>query len=104
MYFTVTVDVGALFSVTLNAFVWYAVLAILWGSRLSKAQTLALRVVPPLIVLGTTTYLSYHWLSDGVAAILLGLVLERLLRRTPWDELPLGKRLEARGWAGPAGI
>ena len=52
----------------------------------------------PAIVLVTTTYLSFHWITDGLAAILLGLLLDRILRRVPWDAIPLG-RLERR----PAG-
>jgi membrane-associated phospholipid phosphatase len=87
-----------------NAIVWYGVLAVLLtaltAGRLDPRLVRLVRVAPPAIVLATTTYLNFHWLTDGVAAILLGLVLDRLLARVPWDDLPLPRRL-AR-WAGPA--
>jgi membrane-associated phospholipid phosphatase len=87
-----------------NAIVWYTVLTLLVGRNFTRAQRLALRLGPPLLVLGTTTYLSWHWLTDGVAALMLGLVLERLVRRIPWDDVPLGRGLAGRGWSGPSGI
>lgn len=58
-----------------------------------------IRVVPPLVVLTTTTYLGWHWLTDSVAGLLLGLLLDRLLHRVPWDGLPLPGRL--REWDRP---
>jgi len=47
-------------------------------------------------------YLGYHWLFDTVAGVLLGLLLDRIIYRTPWDDLPLGRRLTDSGWAVPA--
>jgi membrane-associated phospholipid phosphatase len=61
-------------------------------------------VVPPVVLCFSTVYLGYHWLSDTVAGVLFGLLLDRLLWRTPWDELPLGRRLTATRWAGPADL
>lgn len=78
-----------------NAIVWYGVLAYLLRGVLSERQRLAVRYGAPAIVLFTTTYLSFHWITDGLAAILLGLFLDRILRRVPWDGIPLG-RLERR--------
>lgn len=78
-----------------NAIVWYGVLAYLLRGVLSERQRLFVRYGAPVIVLVTTTYLSFHWITDGLAAILLGLVLDRILRRVPWDDIPLGK-LERR--------
>lgn len=63
-----------------NAIVWWGVFAILL-----RKKSQALRVVPPVIVLFTTTYLGFHWLTDGIAAILLGLLLDRLIHRFQWD-------------------
>jgi hypothetical protein len=40
--------------------------------------------------------------TDTVAGVLLGIFLDRLLRRVPWDDLPLGRRLQATGWDRPA--
>jgi membrane-associated phospholipid phosphatase len=65
-----------------NAIVWWGVIAVLVGK---KSQ--ALRVVPPAIVLCTTTYLGFHWLTDGIAAIILGLFLDRLIHRFRWEEI-----------------
>ncbi|MGC5660031.1 phosphatase PAP2 family protein [Micromonospora sp. WMMD723] len=86
-----------------NAIVWYGVLALLLvpllrtvGRRMPPRLATAVRVVPPLVVLCTTTYLGWHWLTDSVAGLLLGLLLDRLLRRIPWDDLPLPTRLRGR--------
>ncbi|MBE1486619.1 phosphatase PAP2 family protein [Plantactinospora soyae] len=80
-----------------NAIVWYGVIALLLAALL---RTLgrpdapvgvyrAIRVVPPAIVFCTTTYLGWHWITDSVAGLLLGLFLDRLLARVPWDDVPL---------------
>ena len=82
-----------------NAVAWYYViallLAVLLGERLSRRLRLALRVLPPAIVFVTTTYLAYHWITDSVAGLLLGLILARLLARVPWG-------LEVRSTPRPA--
>ena len=70
-----------------NAIVWYGVLALLLTSVLTSNQRRVMRYGAPAIVLATTTYLSYHWVTDGVAAILVGLVLDRLLGRVDWDRV-----------------
>ncbi|MGR6322462.1 phosphatase PAP2 family protein [Micromonospora soli] len=83
-----------------NAIVWYGVLALLlapllatFGRTVPPRLVTVVRVLPPLIVLCTTTYLGWHWLTDSVAGLLLGLLLDRLLHRVPWDDLPLPGRL-----------
>jgi membrane-associated phospholipid phosphatase len=87
-----------------NAIVWYGVIALLLaaltGGRLTPALVRLIRLAPPAMVLVTTTYLNFHWLTDGLAALLLGLFLDRLLGRVPWDELPLPGRLGR--WSAPA--
>jgi membrane-associated phospholipid phosphatase len=87
-----------------NAIVWYGVIAVLLAAltagRLDPRLVRLVRLVPPAIVLATTTYLNFHWLTDGLSAILLGLLLDRLLTRVPWDQLPLPRRLGR--WAAPA--
>jgi membrane-associated phospholipid phosphatase len=93
-----------------NAIVWYGVIALLAGAllgaldrpALSPAARMAIRVLPPAIVFTSTTYLAFHWITDSVAGLLLGLVLTRLLARIPWDDLPLPP-LRA-GWSRPAGL
>ena len=89
-----------------NAIVWYGVIAVLLtaftAGRLPTGGYRAIRLAPPAILLVTTTYLNFHWLTDGVAALLLGLLLDRLLTRVPFDDvrLPLPARL--RDWDRPA--
>jgi membrane-associated phospholipid phosphatase len=68
-----------------NAVVWYGVLALLLAPWLAAGLRRWLRFAPPAIVFVTTVYLNFHWLTDSVAGLLLGVVLDRLLARTPWD-------------------
>jgi membrane-associated phospholipid phosphatase len=80
-----------------NAVVWYGVLAVLLSALLrrtgrrdvSPATHRLIRFGPPVVLFCTTTYLGFHWLTDSVAGLLLGLLLDRLLARVPWDEVPL---------------
>jgi membrane-associated phospholipid phosphatase len=67
-----------------NALVWYGILALLLAPWLSPALGWLLRLAPPFVLCFTTVYLGYHWLTDTVAGVLLGLLLDRLLRRVPW--------------------
>ncbi|BEL11056.1 phosphatase PAP2 family protein [Actinoplanes sichuanensis] len=77
-----------------NALVWYAVIAVLLAGVLQRAltrrETILVRVLPVAIVFITTVYTGFHWLTDSIAALFLGLVLARLIDRTPWDRIPLG--------------
>jgi membrane-associated phospholipid phosphatase len=74
-----------------NALVWYGVIALMIGALmpLSPRVRAAIRIVPPVVVFCTTTYLAYHWITDSVAGLFLGLVLTRLMARVPWDDIPL---------------
>ncbi|WP_130509460.1 phosphatase PAP2 family protein [Krasilnikovia cinnamomea] len=79
-----------------NALVWYAAIALLaaallraYGRELPPRALVALRLLPPVIVFCTTTYLAFHWITDSVAGLLLGLILVRLMARVPWDRVPL---------------
>ena len=74
-----------------NAVVWYWVLALLLATVLSGRWRLVLRVVPPAVTCVMTTYLGYHWLTDTVAGLLLGLALDQMLAQVPWDRIPLGR-------------
>jgi membrane-associated phospholipid phosphatase len=71
-----------------NAIVWYGVLALLLAPWLSTVERRVLRVVPPAVLSVTTVYLGFHWLTDTIAGILLGLLLDRLIRRIPWGLPP----------------
>jgi membrane-associated phospholipid phosphatase len=88
-----------------NALVWYGVIALLLAALLrrplTRGQEAAIRVLPVVIVFCTTVYTGFHWLTDSVAGLLLGLVLARLLARVRWDGIPLPA---VRGWQRPAGL
>ncbi len=93
-----------------NALAWYGVIAVLADALLrsydrpvlSGRAYAALRVLPPAIVFCTTTWLAFHWITDSVAGLLLGLILTRLLSRIPWDTIPLPRL--PRGLDRPAGL
>lgn len=84
-----------------NVLIWYGVLALLLAPWFPTALRRVIRIVPPCVVTVTTIYLGFHWWTDTVAGLLLGLFLDRLMHRVPWDRLPLGRWLAASGWAGP---
>jgi membrane-associated phospholipid phosphatase len=73
-----------------NAIIWYRVLLHLTERLLRRPLSPRtrhwVRVAPVLTVCWTVTYLNYHWLTDTVVGVLLGLLLERLLSRA--DRLP----------------
>jgi len=93
-----------------NAVVWYGVLVLLLGARLRPVARTALRVAPVVIAAIVNTYLGFHWLTDTVAGLLAGLLVDRALRRVDWNTVPLGvlgrlgpsaRRLIADGWVAP---
>ena len=67
-----------------NTIVWYGVLAVLLAPWLNRTARLWLRIAPPAIVFVTTIYLDYHWFTDSVAGVLLGVFIDRVLTRIPW--------------------
>ena len=70
-----------------NTIVWYGVLLLLITALLReygragppRTARVAIRVVPPVVILCTTTYLSFHWFTDGLAGFALGLAIDRIL-------------------------
>jgi membrane-associated phospholipid phosphatase len=88
-----------------NSLVWYAVLALLIVALLRRPlrrwEFVALRIAPVTMVFVTTIYTGFHWLTDSVAGVLLGLVLARLIERIRWDALPLPR---LGGWERAAGL
>lgn len=92
----------------INAIVWYQVGVVLLGAYgIAGPGTTArrvLRVGPPLVVSLTVTYLQFHWVTDTLAGIALGLVLDRLLGRIPWSSVPLGGLLAHHGWDRPISL
>jgi membrane-associated phospholipid phosphatase len=85
-----------------NALVWYGVIAVLLGALVAVPPRVrvAVRLVPPLIVFCTTTYLAFHWLTDSIAGLFLGLILTRLMARVSWDSVWLPRL--PNGWNRPA--
>jgi membrane-associated phospholipid phosphatase len=72
-----------------------AALAGVLAGGLSPRMLILLRLVPPIVVFCTTTYLAYHWITDSVAGLLLGLVLTRMMARVPWETVPLPRLTRA---------
>jgi len=83
-----------------NSLVWYAVIALLVALLLQRPlrgwESLAVRVLPVVILFGTTVYTGFHWLTDSIAGVLLGLVLARLIERVPWERVIPRPRPAAR--------
>jgi hypothetical protein len=74
-----------------NTFVWWPVIVVLLSIVLGRPVPRPWRFFmlgwTPLIVFCTTVYLSYHWVTDDIAATLLGLFLARCFWRLPWARL-----------------
>jgi hypothetical protein len=70
-----------------NTIVWYGVIlllatALLRAYRRPGPPAVArrgFRVAPPVIVVLAQTYLSFHWLTDSLAGLALGLAIDRIL-------------------------
>ena len=73
-----------------NTVVWYGVIVLLLAGWFAAhpAWRRTLRIAPPIIVGFTATYLGWHWLTDMVAGLFLGVLIDRLIRRVPWPGLP----------------
>ena len=75
-----------------NTFVWFFTLVMLlewlFGERARRFEPV-LRIAPPVIVFITTVFLNFHWLTDSIAGLLLGVVMGRVMARIPWWTLPL---------------
>jgi membrane-associated phospholipid phosphatase len=68
-----------------NSLAWYAAIAILVAFILRRplrtGEFWAIRVVPVVILFCTTVYTGFHWLTDSIAGVFLGLILARLITR-----------------------
>jgi membrane-associated phospholipid phosphatase len=80
-----TYDTGYPSGHLVNTVVWYGVLALLLAPWLNRTARLWLRIAPPAIVFVTTIYLDFHWLTDSIAGLLLGVFIARLIDRVPWQ-------------------
>ncbi|GLZ76925.1 hypothetical protein Afil01_17320 [Actinorhabdospora filicis] len=83
---------------TVNAVVWYALLLAFLVPLFPKLDRyrLWIRLVPPVIVTWSMTYLAFHWFTDVLAGLALGIIIERVFFRLPWERVPLPARLERR--------
>jgi membrane-associated phospholipid phosphatase len=74
-----------------NSLVWYAVIALLIALLVQRPlrtwEWFAVRVLPVVALFCTTVYTGFHWLTDSIAGVLLGLVLARLIERVPWERV-----------------
>jgi membrane-associated phospholipid phosphatase len=71
-----------------NVLVWYGVLAMLLAPYLWPWARRLLRYAPVILVSFATTYLGYHWVTDTVAGLLIGVLIDRTVRRRPWRQWP----------------
>lgn len=78
----------------LNTIVWYGFLVFLLGAHLTAWQRRLLLLAPPLIVTFSTTYLAYHWLTDALGGVLIGLLILRIVKRIRWETVELPTLLE----------
>jgi membrane-associated phospholipid phosphatase len=77
-----------------NAFVWYGLLVLLVGALLKTWQRRLLLIAPVVIVFFSTTYLGFHWLTDSLAGLFIGVIIVRLMYRIPWTTVRLPLWLE----------
>lgn len=70
-----------------NTIVWYGVLLLLATALLHAYGRagpppwlyLSIRIAVPVVVTAVTVYLSFHWLTDSLAGLALGLAIDRVL-------------------------
>jgi membrane-associated phospholipid phosphatase len=89
-----------------NTIVWYGVIALLLAAWIRPVARRWLRFAPPVLVGVANVYLGYHWVTDMLAGICLGIVIDRLIARTPWPKVGPPNRATgsraAGSRAGPA--
>lgn len=72
-----------------NSIVWYGLLALLLARHLPPVPVRVVRVVVAVGICFATTYLGFHWLTDTMTGLLIGLLINRLLRRVEWETISL---------------
>ncbi|MGA8116040.1 MAG: phosphatase PAP2 family protein [Actinocatenispora sp.] len=80
----------------MNTIVWYGVFALLLAPYLSPAACRVLRFLPPCLVFVSTIYLGFHWFTDDIGGVILGVLIYRVTCRVPWSAIPLPRWLERR--------
>ncbi|HEX6684332.1 MAG TPA: phosphatase PAP2 family protein [Candidatus Limnocylindrales bacterium] len=63
-----------------NAIAWWGVIVLL-ALKIRPVPARLMRWAPPIIVFCTTIYLNFHWLTDNLAAIAIGLFIYRIVHR-----------------------
>ncbi len=76
-----------------NGVLWYGMLIVLLGHLMWPWLKTFLRWFPPIVVSFTTVYLGHHWVTDVIAGVAIGIVIERVARRRLWREMPWLMRL-----------
>lgn len=71
-----------------NVLVWYGVLVMLLTPYLWPWARRLVRYGPVILVSLATTYLGYHWVTDTIAGLLVGVLIDRAVRRHPWRQWP----------------
>ncbi len=71
-----------------NVLVWYGLLAVLLAPFVRPWLRRLLRYAPVILVSFATTYLGYHWVTDTIAGLLIGVLIDRAVRRRPWRQWP----------------
>ena len=69
-----------------NVLVWYGVLCLLLAPWLTDPVRRWVRWTPPVAVTLAGTYLGYHWLTDMLAGLCLGVVLDQAILSVPWPQ------------------
>ena len=67
-----------------NSVLWYGMLIMLLGPWLWPWLVKLMRWFPPIAVGFTTMYLGHHWITDVVGGMIIGIVIERVIRRRLW--------------------
>ncbi len=74
-----------------NTIVWYGVICLLLARWLGPPLRTWIRWLPPIVVGMAGIYLGHHWVTDVIAGICLGILIDRAITRTPWPALPGGQ-------------
>lgn len=69
-----------------NSILWYGMLVMLLAPWVWPWALKLLRWFPPIAVGFTTMYLGHHWITDVVGGMIIGVLIERVIRRRLWRQ------------------